>query len=380
MRALIVDDLATMRHFLAMCLADFPELDFDQAADGAEAIRALQQRAYDLVLLDLTLPVVDGLKVLGHVRETPLGGPQLPVVVMTTRTDEATQQKVEELGGLFVPKPVRAVELREVIRKVLQLPERERPRSDRIPGTVEWTFNGVTHRHPAMDLNALGAFLPTETPAPVGSKGEVTLRFGRDEPIQVGAKVVHVRPQPLDDDLPAGFAVQFEPQTPEVSRRLARAFTEPLNEDAAELRLAAKLRRMPAFRELLDDEVALLKDIIQEVSYAAGESILAEGDASDAFYIVKSGAVEITKGNPPQELAVLREGDFFGEMGVLLRAPRSASVLAVAPTELYRIMGDDFFGLLRNHPEMMERIRSTMITRYAANVDAIFADAVIQGV
>ncbi|HEC79855.1 MAG TPA: cyclic nucleotide-binding domain-containing protein, partial [Firmicutes bacterium] len=69
--------------------------------------------------------------------------------------------------------------------------------------------------------------------------------------------------------------------------------------------------------------------------YKNGEVICKEGDKGDSMYIIYEGAVKITKRAHDKEttLAVLKEGDFFGEMAIIDREPRSASAIAEGETK-----------------------------------------------
>ena len=82
-------------------------------------------------------------------------------------------------------------------------------------------------------------------------------------------------------------------------------------------------------------------------SIPGGETILKENDEGDALYIIVSGSVKVTKGSDGQvTLVTLQERDYFGEMTILDREPRSASVEAQEETRLLVINQDDFQRLL----------------------------------
>jgi MFS family permease len=86
-----------------------------------------------------------------------------------------------------------------------------------------------------------------------------------------------------------------------------------------------------------------------EVEFAAGEAIVREGDEADAFYVVTAGRVEVTSGADgatAQRLGHLGPGDYFGEIGLLERIPRTATVVAVEPTRLLRVGGDEWLSAL----------------------------------
>lgn len=83
-----------------------------------------------------------------------------------------------------------------------------------------------------------------------------------------------------------------------------------------------------------------------------GEIIFREGDASNNTYIIKSGQIEISKGIGNQKivLAVLKEGDVFGEMGLIEEKPRSATATALEDTRMAVIDHDTFNELFLKNP------------------------------
>jgi two-component system copper resistance phosphate regulon response regulator CusR len=93
----------------------------DTAADGAEGLRRLRAGRYDLVVLDLLLPQLDGFAVL---RELRRGSPELPVVILSARSDLPTKLRGFELGARdYVAKPFSLEEL--IARVRVQLRHRD---------------------------------------------------------------------------------------------------------------------------------------------------------------------------------------------------------------------------------------------------------------
>jgi CRP-like cAMP-binding protein len=86
--------------------------------------------------------------------------------------------------------------------------------------------------------------------------------------------------------------------------------------------------------------------------FAAGEMVFLEGDPSNAAYIIKSGRVEILKESPggPLRLAVLGEGDIFGEMGLVDERPRSAAARALEPVVATAVDRHELLELLLHRP------------------------------
>src|SRR5689334_22386185 len=121
MRILVAEDEPGILAFVTRALrAD--GFAIDCAADGAQALACLTHTRYDLLVLDLLLPRVDGLSVLRHVRQSQ---PRLPVVIVSARTDLSTKLRGFELGACdYVSKPFALDELLARIRVHLR---RSRP-------------------------------------------------------------------------------------------------------------------------------------------------------------------------------------------------------------------------------------------------------------
>jgi NADH dehydrogenase len=102
-------------------------------------------------------------------------------------------------------------------------------------------------------------------------------------------------------------------------------------------------------------------DNITSVHYAAGEVIFEQGDVGDNMFVVRSGEVEVLRGG--QRIAVLREGEYFGEMALASDEPRSATVRAVKPSNLLAISKADFKKLLGTFPELSGEIGRVIQSR-----------------
>lgn len=104
-RLLFVDDDPILREFAQVNLAS-TAVEVDVASDGLEAIKALRQRSYDLLLVDLHMPRLDGFGLVAHIRNDPLLA-HLPIIVETGREDVASIDRAFEVGATaFVTKPL----------------------------------------------------------------------------------------------------------------------------------------------------------------------------------------------------------------------------------------------------------------------------------
>ncbi len=101
------------------------------------------------------------------------------------------------------------------------------------------------------------------------------------------------------------------------------------------------------------------------VEFAVDDVVFEEGDLGTEMYIVQEGKVAILKRykGREQQLAVLGQGDFFGEMSVLEDLPRTATVRAVSPCRLLEINGSTFDQMLRRNPEIAVRMMRKLSRR-----------------
>jgi ATP-binding cassette subfamily B protein len=100
--------------------------------------------------------------------------------------------------------------------------------------------------------------------------------------------------------------------------------------------------------------------------FAAGDVIITEGEVGDKLFLIARGQVEVLATNPAgkqRSLAVLRPGDHFGEMALLYDIPRTATIRAREPVQLYSLNKEDFNELLLSEPALREQIERIMNQR-----------------
>jgi MFS family permease len=106
------------------------------------------------------------------------------------------------------------------------------------------------------------------------------------------------------------------------------------------------------------------------VEFAAGSAIVREGETADALYVVVDGAVEVTargEGEREQHLRRMGSETYFGEIGLLERIPRTATVTAEVDTSCWRIDGEAFLGALTTTPaatSLLEGARTRLATSH----------------
>ena len=97
-RALVVDDSMQLRRSVMYALQRIGDIVCVEAQDGAEAIKKFQAGHFDIVLTDINMPVLDGLKLTAHLRGDPANA-NLPIVIITT---EAAEEDRHQHGGDLV--------------------------------------------------------------------------------------------------------------------------------------------------------------------------------------------------------------------------------------------------------------------------------------
>ncbi len=120
-RCLVVEDSQTMRNMLAESLLRIPGMEVVTAENGLSGIRALASQKFDLVLTDVNMPVMDGLKLVRHVRGDPRHA-DTPVVVITTENAPNDRDRAMALGAnAYIEKPIQAPRVIRAVKKLLEL-------------------------------------------------------------------------------------------------------------------------------------------------------------------------------------------------------------------------------------------------------------------
>lgn len=115
------------------------------------------------------------------------------------------------------------------------------------------------------------------------------------------------------------------------------------------------LKEVPAFSHLEPKEISLLASIVHNREYKRGEYIFHQGDPGLGMYIVQEGEILIQYTDPAgnkKELAVLKDGDFFGEVALIDESPRSASAICRTDCKIIGFFRPDLFEIIERHPRL----------------------------
>ncbi len=116
------------------------------------------------------------------------------------------------------------------------------------------------------------------------------------------------------------------------------------------------LKKVPIFRDLSDRELRKVERLIYHRSFADGETIFRAGEPGLGMYIVESGQVQIYLLAHDEPLAILTDGEFFGELSLLDESPRSASAAAQGETHLLCFFHPELMDLLNVDPRLGVKI------------------------
>lgn len=120
-RILIVEDSPTMRQLLVFALKRLKDVDLVEAQDGMDGLRKVTSDHFDLALVDINMPVMDGLKLISLIRgEDSLKG--MPIIVITTEGASEDRERALALGAdEYLTKPIQANKVLQVAKSLLKV-------------------------------------------------------------------------------------------------------------------------------------------------------------------------------------------------------------------------------------------------------------------
>jgi len=116
------------------------------------------------------------------------------------------------------------------------------------------------------------------------------------------------------------------------------------------------LSNIPIFCDLNKKELRAIERILHRRTYKSEETIFREGDPGVGMYIIEKGRVNIILGKEQKLLAVISDGEFFGEIALLSETPRTAGAIAVSETSILGFFQSDLFGLVETNPRLGNKI------------------------
>lgn len=116
---LVVEDSPTMRQLISFAMKRIPDSHIIEATDGVDALKKLSSSSVDIILADINMPVMDGLKLVSLVRGNPLYN-AIPIIIVTTEGAEEDRKRALSIGAnAYLPKPIQTQELIKLVNKYL---------------------------------------------------------------------------------------------------------------------------------------------------------------------------------------------------------------------------------------------------------------------
>ena len=122
---------------------------------------------------------------------------------------------------------------------------------------------------------------------------------------------------------------------------------------------------MPLFCRCSKRELGLIAGIADEIDLRAGKTLTREGEQGREFFVLLDGRVEVRRGGRKRD--VLGAGDFLGEIALVSRTPRTATVTAETPVRALVIRDQEFRALLERVPAIQTKVLEALADRLAAD-------------
>lgn len=119
---LVVEDSPTMRQLISFAMKRIAGSKVIEATDGVDALKKLSSEKIDLILADINMPVMDGLKLVSLVRGSP-GYKDIPIIMITTEGAEEDRKRALAIGAnAYLPKPIQTQELIKLVNGYINQP------------------------------------------------------------------------------------------------------------------------------------------------------------------------------------------------------------------------------------------------------------------
>jgi len=120
---LVVEDSPTMRQLISFSLKRIRGAKISEAGNGVEALKKLSEIKFNLIVADINMPLMDGLKLLSLVRKDP-NHAQIPFIIVSTEGADTDKDKGMQLGAnAYLPKPIQTNELLKTVKQLVKIEE-----------------------------------------------------------------------------------------------------------------------------------------------------------------------------------------------------------------------------------------------------------------
>jgi CRP-like cAMP-binding protein len=125
------------------------------------------------------------------------------------------------------------------------------------------------------------------------------------------------------------------------------------------------IKHIPLFGHCSRKELAEIAALADEIDFPAGKEIIREGERGREFFVLLDGGADVIRSG--HRIAHLAKGDFVGEIAVIARIPRTATVKTTEPTRALVVTDQALRGLLRRLPDMQLKVLQAVAERLVAS-------------
>jgi two-component system chemotaxis response regulator CheY len=123
LNVLVVEDSPPMRKMIVFAISRIKGLTVTEADDGVDALRKLAQTKYDLIITDINMPILDGLKLVKRLRADG-AYMKVPIIIITTEGAAEDRQRALALGAnAYITKPIQAPQVIKLVKEILAIVE-----------------------------------------------------------------------------------------------------------------------------------------------------------------------------------------------------------------------------------------------------------------
>jgi CRP-like cAMP-binding protein len=123
------------------------------------------------------------------------------------------------------------------------------------------------------------------------------------------------------------------------------------------------LKRVPLFSKLDGRHLQEVAQIADQLDLPAGKEMATEGDRGREFFVLLHGAADVTRAG--KRINTMKDGDFFGEIALVTKMPRTATVTATSDVDVLVITERDFDNLLKKSPDIGRGVAEALAERVA---------------
>ncbi len=126
----------------------------------------------------------------------------------------------------------------------------------------------------------------------------------------------------------------------------------------------SQLRTVPLFESLSSEERRAIAGLADEIDVPEGHQLVRQGDFAYEFFVIEEGSAEVLRDG--EHVADLGPGDFLGEMGIVSKAVRNATVVTTSPTRVIVMTEQAMRSMARTYPAVADRIKAAVEDRCPA--------------